>query len=289
MFSALRVNGAFTLALAIAVALPLTVSHAAQPIEKGDDADAQSQNKSISDKAAADKTPVNLFDAMKSGDVEVKYIAKNSREGQLLVKNNTDQPLTVKLPDAFAAVPVLAQAVQGAGAARGNRSYGGGNNNQNQGVGGGTGGIGGGNRGGGGGGAFNIAPEKVAKLKVETVCLEHGKKEPTANVPYELRPIETFTTDANVQELVKMLGTGQINQRAAQAAAWHLANHMTWGQLTDKKIHHLLGGDEVYFTEAEIRTAMQLTDRAMKAVEARQSKGSTASAPDTTKASSGRN
>jgi hypothetical protein len=290
MISGLRVNGAFALALTIAVALPLTVSHAAQPNEKGEDAAAQSPDKSISDKAAADQTPVNLFDAMKSGDVEVKYIAKNSREGQLLVKNKTDQPLTVKLPDAFAAVPVLAQAVQGAGAARGNRSYGGGNNNnQNQGVGGGAGGLGGGNRGGGGGGAFNIAPEKVAKLKVETVCLEHGKKEPAANVPYELRPIETFTSDATVQELVKMLGTGQINQRAAQAAAWHLANHMSWGQLTDKKIHHLLGGDEVYFTEAEIRTAMQLTDRAMKAVEAGQSKGSTTTAPDTTKASSGRN
>ncbi len=293
MVSAFRVNGAFALALAIAVALPLMVSHAALPNEKGDDAAAQSQDKSISDKAAADKTPVNLFDAMKSGDVEVKYIAKNSREGQLLVKNSTDQPLTVKLPDAFAAVPVLAQAVAAAGGGNRSRSSGGGNNNQNQGVGGGGGGIGGGigggNRGGGGGGAFNIAPEKVAKLKVETVCLEHGKKEPAANVPYELRPIETLTTDANVQELVKMLGTGQINQRAAQAAAWHLANHMTWGQLTDKKIHHLLGGDEVYFTEAEIRTAMQLTDRAMKAVEARQSKGSTTSAPDTTKASSGRN
>ena len=104
---------------------------------------------------------------------------------------------------------------------------------------------------------------------MQTVCLEHGKKEPTATVPYEIRPIETFTSDPNVQELCKLLGTGQINQRAAQAAAWHLANHMTWEQLTDKKVHHLLGGDAVFFSKDDIRVAMQLTDRAMKAAEAR--------------------
>ena len=282
MISAFRGSGSFVLALAIAVALPLTLSHAAQPNEKGADAAAQSPDKSL-----FGKTPVDLFDAMKSGDVEVKYIAKNSREGQLLVENNTGLPLTVKLPDAFVALPVLAQAAAAGG---GNRNRSGGNNNQNQSVGGGGGLGGGGNRGGvGGGGAFNIAAEKAAEFNVDTVCLEHGKKEPNAHVPYEVRPIETFTSDANVQELCKMVGAGNIDQRAAQAAAWHLANHMTWEQLIGKKIHHLLGGDEAYFTEAEIRTAMQLTDRAMKAAEARQSEGSTTSALDTAKVSSGQN
>ena len=170
-----------------------------------------------------------------------------------------------------------------------NRSYGNNKNNQNQGVGGGGGIGGGGNRGIGGGGAFDIAAEKVAKFKVDTVCLEHGKKEPNAHVPYEVRPIEAFTSDANVQELCKMVGAGNIDQRAAQAAAWHLANHMTWEQLIDKKVHHLLGGDEIYFTSSEIRAAMQLTDRAMKAAEARQqSVAQTVKSPDTDAASSGR-
>ncbi len=66
-----------------------------------------------------------------------------------------------------------------------------------------------------------------------------------------------------------MLGGGQVSQRAAQAAAWHLADHMSWEQLMDKKIHHLIGGDEVYFSRDEILAAMQITDRAMKAAEAR--------------------
>ncbi len=266
-------------AITFAAIASLTASRAADRTAEVSDA--------ASDRAVADKPPVDLFVAMKSGDVDVKYVAKNSREGQLLVTNNTDQPLTVKLPDAFAAVPVLAQAAAAGGS---NRSSGNNKNNQNQGVGGGGGLGGGGNRGGvGGGGAFDIAAEKVAKLKIDTVCLEHGKKEPNAHVPYEVRPIEAFTSDANVQELCKMVAAGNIDQRAAQAAAWHLANHMTWEQLIDKKVHHLLGGDEIYFTSSEIRAAMQLTDRAMKAAEARQqSVTQTVKSPDTTAASSGR-
>jgi hypothetical protein len=64
---------------------------------------------------------------------------------------------------------------------------------------------------------------------------------------------------------------------------------MTWNQLMDKKVHHLVGGDEVYFTSSEIRAAMQLTDRAMKSAEARQqSLTQKAKATDTTAASSGR-
>ena len=89
-----------------------------------------------------------------------------------------------------------------------------------------------------------------------------------------------------------MVSAGKIDQRAAQAAAWHLADHMSWEQLLDKKIHHLIGGDEIYFTQAEIREAMQLTDRAMKAADARQQPGATtisSKTPDTTAASAGRN
>jgi hypothetical protein len=279
--SVCRIYRACGLALAVAILLPLA-SSAAGPSDKTAEA---------AKAPAATKKPVDLFDAMKSGDIDVKFIAKNSREGQLLVKNKTDQPLTVKLPDAFAAVPVLAQAAAAAGGNRGgNRSYGGGGGggNQNQSVGGGGigGGIGGGGGRGGGGGAFDVAPEKVAKIKLETVCLEHGKKEPSASVPYEIRPIDTFTSDPKVQELCKLLGAGELNQHAAQAAAWHLANHMTWEQLTDKKTHHLLGGDKVYFSAADIRSAMQITDRAIKLAESRASDSN--SVPDTAAASSGK-
>ena len=205
---------------------------------------------------------VDLFDGMKSGQLAVRFIPHDAAQGQILVTNKTDQPLTVKLPDAFAAVPVLAQAAGAAGgAARQPRQ----NNNQNQAVGG--GGLGGGG-GGLGGGAFDVAPEKTAKIKVATVCLEHGKKEPSAHVPYEIEPIDAYTNDANVQSLCKLLGTGDISQRTAQAAAWHFANGMTWEELADKKIHHLIGGDEQYFSTDEILTAIKVADRAMKLADA---------------------
>lgn len=263
MTSAWRIRSAVALGVAVALSAMIGLRET-----RADDAAAP---------AAVKPTPrsVDLFDGMKSGDLDVKFIPRNANDATILVKNNTDQPLTVKLPDAFAAVPVLAQAAAGAGGARQRNTGGGG---QNQALGGGGGGLGG-NRGGaaGGGGAFDVAPEKTVKAKVATVCLEHGKKEPNANVPYELRPIESYTSDAKVQELCKLLGAGELSTRSAQAAAWHFANHMTWEELTNKKIHHLIGGDEVYFTQAEIRDAIKVADKAMKLADARTA-GSTTSA-----------
>jgi hypothetical protein len=252
MTSAWRIRWA--LVLAMTVALPALVG---SRDTRGDD--------SVAPAAAVKTAPrgIDLFDGMKSGDLDVKFIPHNANEAQILVKNNTDQPLTVKLPDAFAAVPVLAQAAAG-GAARQPRQQ---NQNQAVGGGGGLGGAGGGRQ--GGGGAFDVAPEKTVKVKVATVCLEHGKKEPNANVPYELRTIDSYTSDPKVQELCKLVGAGDVSQRSAQAAAWHFANHMTWEELTNKKTHHLIGGDEVYFTAAEIRGAIQIADKAMKQADSR--------------------
>jgi hypothetical protein len=298
------INWGCAVALALAVSLQLASLRASddeadnngKAVERADKS--ISVTKSTSDKSssrttAAEKRSVDLFDGLKSGELDVKFVAKNSHDGRLLIKNNTDQPLSVKLPDAFAGVPVLAQNV---GAASGNRSSrsSSGQNSQNQSVGGGGGGglgggggIGGG-RGGGGGGAFDVAPEKVAKITVQTVCLEHGKKEPTAAITYKIEPITTYTSDPNVQELCKLVGTGDVSQRAAQAAAWHLANHMSWEELIDKKTHHLLGGNEIYFTAADIHSAMQITDRAIKMADSREHARSPMSAAGTTTASAGK-
>ena len=56
-----------------------------------------------------------------------------------------------------------------------------------------------------------------------------------------------------------MLGQGNLDQRAAQAAAWHFANGMSWDELAAKKIHHLGGRpDEPYFSRSEIQQAMRI-------------------------------
>ena len=232
-------------------------------------------------------TAVDLFDAMDTKDIEVKLIMKDDTEARVFINNKTKKPVTVKLPDAFAAVPVLAQ--RGAGGA-GLNAGGGANGGGQQNMGGGMGGMGGGmmgGMGGGMGGMMNIPPEKIAQFKVPTVCLEHGKKEPKPNIPYEIKKIEVVTSKPEVRELLTALGKKHLNQRAAQAAAWHLANEMSWEQLANKQIEHLDGSNELYFHPQEIAAGMQIASGAVAQaaeVEAKAPKKSPGEAAETAKA-----
>ena len=132
--------------------------------------------------------------------------------------------------------------------------------------------MGGGGMGGMGGGMgmFNVPPEKVGQLKVATVCLEHGKREPRAAIPYEIKPLESFTDKPGVRELCAMLGSGQINQRAAQAAAWHLNNGMSWQELAAKRLRFANGTRQPYFSPAEIQAGMKIAAAAVRLSEERQ-------------------
>ncbi|MHA1567401.1 MAG: hypothetical protein ACTSX7_18985, partial [Alphaproteobacteria bacterium] len=85
-----------------------------------------------------DKT-VEMFTAIEQDQIDVKLIPKDSTQCRVMIENKTDQPLNVKLPDAFAGVPVLAQ-MGGMGGGMGGGGM--------QGMG---GGMGGGGMGGGGG------------------------------------------------------------------------------------------------------------------------------------------
>jgi hypothetical protein len=231
------------------------------------------------DLPAADST-VEMFAAMKSGDVEVKFIPKDDREARISIKNKTKRPLTVQLPAKFAAVPVLAQAGRG-----GMNGMNGGMGGMNQGMGGGMGGGmmggGGGMMGGGGGmggGMFNVPaetvediktvrvpPDKSVHFKVATVCLEYGKRDPKPSIPYEMRPLESLTTKPGVAELLTLLGNGRIGQRSAQAAAWHLANDVTWEHLASKRIETLLGDGGSYFSPDQISTGLQVAEVSLAA------------------------
>jgi hypothetical protein len=212
----------------------------------------------------ADRT-VEMFKAMKAGDIEVKLIPKDSTQARVFIANKTKEPLNVRLPDVFAGVPVLAQApgggaLPGGGGGHGGNDHGGGNTGS-QGMGGGMGGMG---MGGMGGGMWNVKPENVGNFKVPVVCLEHGKHDPRPNIRYVIKPLEEFTDNPEVREVCKMLGTGRVNQRAAQAAAWHFANGMSWQQLATKSIHSLDGSDRPYFSPAELRVAMELASAATR-------------------------
>jgi hypothetical protein len=199
---------------------------------------------------------VELFPGMESGDIEVKVIPKDATEGTVLIKNTTDKPLTVQLPEAFAGVPVLAQGGFGGGGFGGCMGMGGGGGGM-QGFGGGMGG----GMGGcmmGGGGMFNVPADKVVKVKIVIVCLDHGKKDPNPRVPYNLVPIESYAKDAEVIELVKLLVRQQIDQHSAQAAVWHLQNGLSWEELARKiGARHINGTVEPYFTVAHLERAFE--------------------------------
>jgi hypothetical protein len=216
----------------------------------------------------ASQETVEMFSAMEKGQIAVKLIPKDSTQCHILIENKTAKPLSVKLPETFAGVPVLAQRA-GAGGGGGTRtggssSYSGGGS---QSMGGGMSGMGG----GGGMGMFNVAPEKVGKFNVTTVCLEHGKGEPNERIPYEIKPLESVSNKPAVVELCRSLGTGQINQRAAQAAAWFLNNGMTWQELAAKRYKHANGTmGESYFSPEQIQTGIQLAKAALKVAEEKQ-------------------
>ena len=178
----------------------------------------------------------DILDAEKEGLVEVKYIPNDSRSAQIVVNNKTNQPLTLRLPAAFVGQPVLAQ-------------------------------FGGGQGGGMGGGMFSVPPEKTKVVKVATVCLEYGKREPSPRIPYQLAALETFSEDPALAVLLEAFGRGEIPLKVAQAAAWNISSGLSWQQLAAEMIDHAGGvPDQRYFSNAELFAAQQVVNRVHKLV-----------------------
>lgn len=208
---------------------------------------------------------VELFDGMQSGDLDVKIIAKNDHAGNVIIANKTGVPVDIKLPEAFAAVPVVAQ-FGGGGGGGGGGFGGGGSSGGGQQSGG--GGFGGGGQGGGGGGVFSIPPDESAKLPVELLCLDHGLRDPSSSKPYKLVPAESHITKPAVIELLKALGRGELDHGAAQAAAWNLNNDMGWDALAAKQTGTVRNMHrEPYFSARQIRAGMAYAQEATRRAE----------------------
>ena len=209
-------------------------------------------------------TPVDLFDAIDQGLVDAKFVARSATKGRLVLTNKTKQPVSVLVPEAFAGVPVLRQFGGGGGGGGGLGGGGGGGGQQGVGGGGGgRGGGGGGRGGGGGGGGFNIAPEKVGRLDVPLLCLDHGLRDPSSSKPYEVRPIEDVVTSPALIEIVKAYANGELPHGASQAAAWHVNSQVSWDYLAAKLTgtkRNLVRNP--YFSRQELQAAMSIVQRA---------------------------
>ena len=145
---------------------------------------------SPADAGAAAAESVGLFDAIEAGRVDVTFIAKSDRAARILITNREKQPIHLRLPEAFAGVPVLAQfggggggrGGGGGGLGGGGGGLGGGGGGQQSvggGLGGGGGGLGGGGLGGGGGGGggiFSVPPEKPPRSMCPSYAWTMGYK-----------------------------------------------------------------------------------------------------------------
>jgi hypothetical protein len=87
---------------------------------------------------------------------------------------------------------------------------------------------------------------------------------------YKIVPIDTLTKDPNVIEVCKMLGYGEVPQNAAQAAAWNLANGLSWQELAVKNRVELktIGYAERFFAPQELALASRIAGEAMQRAKA---------------------
>ncbi|MDO4587817.1 MAG: hypothetical protein Q4C95_11040 [Planctomycetia bacterium] len=276
-----------TLLLSLAFFFPLTMNSAKAANNKN-------QNE-------ANAKRLNLFQAIEEGLVEVQLTPKNAMECSVSVKNNSKKHLLIDMPSTFAGVPVVAQpggrgmmggmgGMGGMGAmggfgglgemdamgiggrnqdrmggGLGSRSGSSGNSGGNQSFGGGMGGGRSSGMGGRGGGMFSIAPEKTVREKVRTVCLEHGKKDPTPNVKYTMVPLETYTNSKTTQTLCSMLANEEIDQYALQAAVWNEENGLTFDEMAVKTTRNSgLEHPRPFFQAQQIVLGQQILAQAVK-------------------------
>jgi hypothetical protein len=109
-------------------------------------------------------------------------------------------------------------------------------------------------------------PERIVRVDVPLLCLDHGKKEPSSGKPYVIRPIENFIDQPAVIAIVESYANGDLDPAAAQAAVWHLNSNVSFQELSAK----LTGTErqairEPYFSGNEIKAAMAIVHEAQLA------------------------
>jgi len=245
----------------------LQANENAEPSKDGKTVAVAGRAKKSGPAKAGEARTVEMFDAMDQGLIQVDYIGKDSTQANLIFKNKSGESLDIVLPETFGAVPVVAQGIGMGGGGMGGMGMGGGGMGGMGGGGmggmggGGMGGMGGGGMGGMGmGGMMRVEPDRPRKFAVATLCLEHGKPDPNPRMKYKVVRLSEVNSNPEIAELCKALAKGQVPQNTAQAAAWHIANGLSWEELASKprKICDYTGV-EMYFSGLEIQNALRVT------------------------------
>lgn len=218
---------------------------------------------------AIDGLPVvPLFELLKAAQVDARLVHKDESSGNLFVDNKFEKSINVQMPEAFVGVHVLNQGFfdnqnqnsQSGGQSQGGQTTGGGASNSSQ----------------NGPGIFSVPPGKVVRIPVKTVCLEHGRPTPASRMEYRIFPVERFSKDPALFELLTAVADGKHSQKVAQAAAWYMASDKSWKQLAAMKFRRSGGlPDRPEFTQSQLVSARNLAEKSqMLAVKKSKSKGS---------------
>jgi len=218
---------------------------------------------------------MGLFEAAEAGLLQARLVLRDAHQGQLFLENTSPQPITIELPAAVAAVQALKQlppngflnpgatpATNSTNTSSAQATALGFQQNQQGQM---PPGLPSGN------GFFSIPPQKTVQITVKGVCLEHGKPDPQPRMTYALLPLENFTTNPVLRELLNRFGRESLDIPAVQAATWHLTDDMDWETLEAKHIRHIGGHTTRYFTRNQIHSARQLASEAADAIQKQQS------------------
>jgi hypothetical protein len=217
--------------------------------------------------AAEAPQAAELFAAIGRGAVEAKVVVRDQYNARVILRNKTGAPLTLRIPDTFAARPILAQqgffGLTGPTAGRSQpqpQAVSGpfGSQSGNQGF---NAGSGQGGRNGnffGNGNVFNIPPESVRSIPVSCFCVELGKPNPRSIHPYELVKFEEVGGDPQLAAVFERYARGDLDQVAVQAAVWHLSDDESWDELGKLSRPIALNADEPVFTRRQLQLAREL-------------------------------
>ncbi len=214
-----------------------------------------------SGKPRADGEQSDLFVAMQQGQVNVQFIPQDENRCRLLVTNKTDKPLSVKLPDSFVSTPVLARRGTFPLATRWERTTSPASttfqaprphrrsptrNRPNASA-------AARDLAGRGKTASSMSPEATRQVKLETICLDYGHPRPRPAIKYQIRPGAVVADKEGLAEVCELLGRQEIDHRAAQLAAWHLSNDMSWEKLAGLRTKQTIGTKPSYTKDGDRR------------------------------------
>lgn len=172
---------------------------------------------------------MDMISAEQSGVIAVKFIASNEKKSRLIIHNQTDKPLSIRLPSSFAAIPVLAQ-INGAGfnsggiVPRSPQRLGGGLPQNN---------------------AFGIDPFAKIVIPVNTVCLDFGLPTPNTRTKFKIVSLDKVSYDPRLQKLLVALADHRLPQKVAQIAIWNINNGTSFNDIANTRL----------FSESDIAAA----------------------------------